>query len=182
MDQLRIQATAHAKRLRAAARQLAQSPRLRGPLRDQPWRTHPAVRKGRELTPGERAADQLKRIFATWTALIVVIVVILWWLYAGGLPPGSDSPGFLHLNLGLSCFAALQCFILLIAARRSDQIAAEVALDTLHNTTEIKEKVEQTYALVLWLVAQHQAGSPPAQETETIPPCLSSPALQSARS
>lgn len=114
---------------------------------DRNWQNHPAVPTGEELTFGQRAANHLKAIFATWTALILCLAVISLWLSSGGLPPGSDAPGFLHLNLALSCFAALQCFILLIAAKRSDEIGAQVALHTLENTQAIKELIERNTRL-----------------------------------
>jgi uncharacterized membrane protein len=105
------------------------------------WHRHPAVRTGDQLTFGERAADRMKAVFATWAALLVILAVMLVWLISGGF--GIDGAPFILLNLCLSCIAALQCFILLIAAKRADTIAASVALHTEANTESIKDLLTQ---------------------------------------
>lgn len=89
------------------------------------WRFHPGIRTGDDLTFGERAADRMKGVFATWTALGLILAAMLAWILTSGF--GSDPAPFILLNLCLSCLAALQCFILLIAAKRTDQVAAELA-------------------------------------------------------
>lgn len=96
-----------------------------GSVRPGPWDGHPAVRTGRDLSAGERAADMMKRAFSTWTAIGVIAGIMAGWIATGGL--GFDREPFILLNLCLSCLAALQCFILLIAAKRTDQIAGELA-------------------------------------------------------
>lgn len=154
--------------LRARAAVCWHTLKARGSAHDRHWRAHPAVATDDELTFGERAADWLKALVATWTALSLVLAVIIVWLWLGGLPPGSDAPGFLHLNLALSCFAALQCFILLIAAKRADQIAALIALHTLQNTEAIKQLIEQNTTLTEQVatltraVHDHLTGTTPA--------------------
>lgn len=113
--------------------------------RGQHWEPHPAVRSGRDLSMGERAADAMKRWIATWTAITLTGAGILGWLATGGM--GTDPAPFLGLNLTLSCFAALQCFILLIAAKRADQIDAEIAMHTLENTQLIQDLIKQNTGL-----------------------------------
>ena len=105
------------------------------------WEKHPGVRTGDQLSFGERAADRMKAVFATWTALFCILAFMAVWMHSGGF--GHDGFPFILLNLCLSCLAALQCFILLIAAKRSDQIAAETALHTLNNTDDIKHLLQQ---------------------------------------
>lgn len=104
-----------------------------------PWHRHPGVRTGSQLTLGERAADRMKGIFSTWTALIGLLVIMAIWMATGGF--GQDLEPFILLNLVLSCIAGLQCFVLLIAAKRADQIAAEVSLHTLTNTDDLRELI-----------------------------------------
>src|SRR5689334_575636 len=84
------------------------------------WRNHPAVSKGDQLTGGQKAADLMKRLLATWVALIIVLVFIVAWMtYNSYIVGGSFDPfPWILLNLMLSCFAALQCFVLLIANKR----------------------------------------------------------------
>jgi len=52
----------------------------------------------------------------------------IWMLYNGH--HGFDPYPFILLNLLLSCLAAMQGAILLIAAKRADQISSELALHT----------------------------------------------------
>ena len=97
---------------------------------DRIWARHPAVTKGNDKTRGQRAADLMKAILATWTALICVLVFIFFWISLNShLTSGHhfDPTPFIELNLCLSCFAALQCFVLLIANKRGEQVAAELA-------------------------------------------------------
>lgn len=110
------------------------------------WEKHPAVRTGNELTLGERAADRMKSVFATWTALGGVLLIMAVWIVTGGF--GVDRFPFILLNLCLSCLAALQCFILLIAAKRADQIASETALHTYENTELLKTLIRQNNELI----------------------------------
>jgi len=116
-----------------------------GSSHDRHWREHPAVATDDALTFGQRAADHMKAIFSTWTALGVILLFMAVWLKSGGF--GRDAFPFILLNLCLSCLAALQCFILLIAAKRADQIAAAIALHTLQNTESIKQLIEQNTEL-----------------------------------
>lgn len=106
------------------------------------WAKHPHV--ANDLTLGERASDQLKHWFGTWTLLAVIALWIGLWL---GF---VNDPGELHLNLALSCIAAVQGIVLQIAANRGDRLNAEVALHTQANTdalmkqgAEIKTLTEQ---------------------------------------
>ncbi len=103
------------------------------------WHRHPGVRSGAQLSFGERAADHMKAIFATWTALIAILFLMLFWMVTSGL--GSDPEPYILLNLVLSCIAALQCFILLIAAKRADQISSELAV---HDNTLLEENTTLT--------------------------------------
>jgi uncharacterized membrane protein len=55
---------------------------------------------------------------------------------------GFDPFPFILLNLVLSCLAALQGAILLIAAKRSDQIASELARHDYEADTHTRDVVE----------------------------------------
>jgi uncharacterized membrane protein len=90
------------------------------------WRHHPAVRHDSELTFGERAADRMRNGMGSWVFVICALVFLAAWM-AWNRGTGFDPYPFILLNLVLSCVAAMQGAILLIAARRSDQIAAELA-------------------------------------------------------
>ena len=91
------------------------------------WRSHPGVRSDDELTRGERAADKLRNGMGSWLFVMAALVFLAGWM-AGNRNVGFDPYPFILLNLILSCVAALQGAILLIAARRSDQVSAELAI------------------------------------------------------
>lgn len=63
----------------------------------------------------------------SWVFVFGALLFLAGWM-AGNRSSGFDPYPFILLNLILSCVAALQGAILLIAARRSDQISAELAL------------------------------------------------------
>jgi uncharacterized membrane protein len=105
------------------------------------WERHPHVRAGNELSIGERAADFLKHWFGTWTLLGLVGAFIIFWLFL------IYDPGQLHLNLILSCMAAVQGIILQISANRGDMINAELATGTHANTEKIKALISENTTL-----------------------------------
>jgi uncharacterized membrane protein len=76
----------------------------------------------------------------SWPFVFVALVFLAVWM-AFNRDEGFDPYPFILLNLVLSCIAALQGAILLIAAKRADQISAELAV----HTFEIdKENLELT--------------------------------------
>ena len=115
------------------------------------WGFHPAVSTGDDRNLGQKVADQMKRILATFTALWLVLVFITVWMvynsHLSGAGHKFDPYPWILLNLCLSCFAALQCFILLIANKRGEQIAAEIAQHTYDNTTSDTKLLEENTEL-----------------------------------
>jgi uncharacterized membrane protein len=119
------------------------------------WHKHPAVRSGVELTVGERAADRVRNGMGSWPFVIGFLAIMAIWavinsvFYLGGADGrhGFDPYPYILLNLMLSMVAGLQGAILLIAAKRADQVASEVAVHTLDNTTVLKELLEQNTTL-----------------------------------
>lgn len=114
------------------------------------WTAHPAVRDHDQLTLGERAADRMRLGMGSWAFVFTAVVFLGAWMVANAviLRHGFDAYPFILLNLVLSCLAALQGAILLIAAKRSDQISAELANDDhaklcalLDMVTEIRDAV-----------------------------------------
>jgi len=93
------------------------------------WEAHPAVRSGYDLSLGERAADILRNGMGSWAFVFSALAFLAAWT-AGNGDTGFDPFPFILLNLLLSCLAALQGAILLIAAKRSDQISSELAQHT----------------------------------------------------
>ena len=99
------------------------------------WRRHPGVQTESDLTLGERAADRMRNGMGSWTFVFVAIVFLLGWMLSNR-GTGFDPYPFILLNLILSCVAALQGAILLIAARRADQISAQLALHDYQTNVE----------------------------------------------
>jgi uncharacterized membrane protein len=93
------------------------------------WKHHRGVRSGDELSFGERAADVMRNGMGSWGFVFSALgFLAIWMLYNGH--NGFDPYPFILLNLLLSCLAAMQGAILLIAAKRADQISSELALHT----------------------------------------------------
>lgn len=94
-------------------------------IRKPQWR-HPGIRKGDELTFGERAADKLRNGMGSWGFIFSALTFLAGWMIANR-NTGFDPYPFILLNLILSCLAAMQGAILLIAAKREDQVSSELA-------------------------------------------------------
>lgn len=119
------------------------------------WHKHPGVRSGDQLTLGERAADKVRNGMGSWPFVIAFLGTMGVWaivnsiFYLGGSNGrhGFDPYPYILLNLMLSMVAGLQGAILLIAAKRADQISSELALHTYQNTEGIKMLLEQNTEL-----------------------------------
>jgi uncharacterized membrane protein len=109
------------------------------------WEPHPGVRSHSELTLGERAADRMRLGMGSWGFVGGAVLFLAVWMTLNGVLLGRSRGGafdpypFILLNLVLSCVAALQGAVLLIAAKRSDQISAELASHTHENTALLLE-------------------------------------------
>lgn len=91
------------------------------------WHQHPAIRTGDQLTRGERAADVMRNGMGSWAFVFAALLFLAVWM-TGNRNVGFDPYPFILLNLVLSCLAAMQGAILLIAAKRQDQLASELAM------------------------------------------------------
>ena len=80
------------------------------------WGRHPGVRPAKELTRGERAADHLRNGMGSWAFVFGALLFLAGWM-VGNRNVGFDPYPFILLNLLLSCLAAMQGAILLIAER-----------------------------------------------------------------
>jgi uncharacterized membrane protein len=89
------------------------------------WR-HPMIKSPDQLTRGERAADLLRNGMGSWGFVLTALAFLAGWMTANG-SDGFDPYPFILLNLILSCLAALQGAILLIAAKRADALSRDLA-------------------------------------------------------
>lgn len=114
------------------------------------WDRHPAIRSGTALTRGEKAADTVRNNMGSWPFVFIAsIFLTIWMLYNRNT--GFDPYPFILLNLVLSCVAAMQGAILLIAAKREDQISSDLAAHTFEIDQEnllITKRVEELTAEV----------------------------------
>src|ERR1035441_7684926 len=112
----------------------------------------PTVRRGEQLSLGERAADKMRNGMGSWPFVFVFFGVMIIWavvngvLHVGG-GSGFDPYPFILLNLFLSMLAGIQAAALLIAAKRADAVASEVALHTENNTDDIKKLIQENTEL-----------------------------------
>ncbi|WP_211661399.1 DUF1003 domain-containing protein [Modestobacter muralis] len=153
--------------------------------RRRPTRTrrHPGVRSGGELTLGERAADRLRNGMGSWTFVFTALVFLAGWM-VGNRGTGFDPYPFILLNLILSCLAAMQGAILLIAARRADQISSEMAAHDYAADTDSEELIGEVRALVRCIHRQVGAAEPSAADfgpvTQRVQQARSDSAAQAA--
>ncbi len=120
------------------------------------WHRHPGVRSGDQLSLGERAADRMRNIMGSWPFVFGFFGVMIAWavgnsvFYLGGShgKHGFDPYPYILLNLFLSMLAGVQAAALLIAAKRSDGIASEIAIHTERNTDDIKGLVNDNLTLL----------------------------------
>lgn len=116
------------------------------------WHRHPHVRSGTDLTRGERAADRMRNGMGSWAFVFSALAFLALWMTANVLVVHFDRYPYILLNLVLSCLAAMQGAILLIAAKRSDQVSSELAQhDYEVNVASLRYHVTQ--AEVLYSIA-----------------------------
>lgn len=112
------------------------------------WSEHPATRKygKNQLTIGQRAADVVRNTMGSWPFVLSALGFLTVWVYLNA--EGSFDPfPFILLNLILSCIAALQGSILLIAAKREDQINSDLAIHTFQIDQENLDLTRQVQEL-----------------------------------
>jgi len=106
------------------------------------WHRHPAVRSGDRLTFGERAADRMRDSFGSWSFIgATMLFIAVWILLVIYVKVAIDNHQLTILNLILSCFAAMQGAIILLAAKRADAISSELAQHTYENGVSLVQMV-----------------------------------------
>lgn len=99
-----------------------------------------SAKKRDSRTLGERAADRMKAAMSTWIALFGMLFFILGWIVGTHLGLPLDNPQLTILNLILSSLAGLQCFVLLIAAKRGEAIMDKIIRRIATETNEIDRR------------------------------------------
>jgi uncharacterized membrane protein len=116
------------------------------------WHRHPGVRSAAELTLGERAADKMRNGMGSWKFVFAFFGFMIVWALANSIfhlggTHGFDPFPYILLNLFLSMLAGIQAAALLIAAKRADQVASEIAIHTEKTADEIKILLQQNTEL-----------------------------------
>lgn len=119
------------------------------------WHTHPAIPKRHELSLGERAADDMRNVMGSWRFVFAALTFLFGWMFLNR-GQGWDPYPFILLNLVLSCVAALQGAILLIAAKRADQISSMLAQHDYETNVAALKKIEALDQRVLSVSEQNQ--------------------------
>jgi uncharacterized membrane protein len=99
----------------------------------------------------------MRSVMGSWRFVFGFFAVMIAWaiansiFYLGGQHGhhGFDPYPYILLNLFLSMMAGVQAAALLIAAKRSDAIASEIALHTERNTEDIKRLVSENTSLTV---------------------------------
>jgi uncharacterized membrane protein len=105
------------------------------------WR-HPMIKSPDQLTRGERAADLMRNGMGSWGFVLTALAFLAGWMAANG-SDGFDPYPFILLNLILSCLAALQGAILLIAAKRADALSRDLAEHDYKTNLEAVEIIKE---------------------------------------
>jgi len=92
------------------------------------------------LTFGQRAADLMRNGMGSWPFVLISLVFLAAWMRWDAW--GADVFPWILLNLLLSCVAALQGAILLIAAKRADEVAAALAKHDADVNIESERRIE----------------------------------------
>jgi len=113
---------------------------------DKKWDDHPGVRSAHQLTRGERAADVIRNGMGSWGFVGVFAGIMAAWAFINVVAPFAwDRYPYILLNLALSTLAGLQGAILLIAAKRADQISSELAKHDHDMTLQIHRWVNELH-------------------------------------
>ena len=95
---------------------------------------------------GEGAADRLRNGMGSWGFVFGAMVFLAGWMI-GNRSVGFDRYPLILLNLILSCLAAMQGAILLIAAKQEDQISSELGRHDYETYIEADVIVKEIQAL-----------------------------------
>lgn len=133
------------------------------------WHHHPGVRTGSDLTVGERAADAMRLGMGSWPFVFAALVFLGVWMLWNGRG-GFDPYPWILLNLVLSCVAALQGAVLLIAAKRADQVASELARHDYETDQDARRIVESLAEVLTVMKADHARLAADVRQLIVTPP------------
>jgi uncharacterized membrane protein len=96
----------------------------------------------------------MRNAMGSWTFVFAFFAIMMAWALTNTVVltrvfhhRAFDPYPYILLNLFLSMMAGVQAAALLIAAKRSDAVASEVAVHTEHNTEDLKVLLQENTAL-----------------------------------
>ena len=123
-------------------------------------------RKGQLHARGDRAADVLRDRLGSWGFVIGFIAFMAVWVILNTLAIAWDPYPFILLNLFLSMLAGLQGAILLIAAKRSDAVAAALAEHDYKTNVASKHDIDELLKLQQAAARADRSAERPAEATD----------------
>ena len=119
-----------------------------------------ANNKQEKETFGQKLADKIAHLGGSWSFIIIFIILLIAWMWFNLFTPSIDPYPFILLNLILSCVAAIQAPIIMMAQNRQEQkdrqrnendykvnLKTEIIIQDLHNKLDLiieeLEKVNQ---------------------------------------
>ncbi len=104
----------------------------------------------------------------SWGFVFGALLFLAGWMIGNGAH-GFDRYPFILLNLILSCLAAMQGAILLIAARRTDQISSELAVHDYQTNVEADSLIKAVHQLTTEIHAKVVEQPGPGVPTQPAP-------------
>lgn len=110
-----------------------------------------ANNKQEKETFGQKLADKIAHLGGSWSFIIIFIILLIAWMWFNLFTPNSIDPyPFILLNLILSCVAAIQAPIIMMAQNRQEQkdrqrnendykvnLKTEIIIQDLHNKLDL---------------------------------------------
>jgi len=97
----------------------------------------------------DRVSDNLANFCGSWTFILSFCIIMIGWMVTNGISLISVDPfPFMFLNLALSCVAAIQAPIILMASNRSNKKEAIKADIRFHTDTKMEEEVRDLHSKV----------------------------------
>lgn len=106
------------------------------------WDEHPGVTSHGDLPRAQKFADTARDFMGSWTFLASVFLFTALWAGTQGF--GVDPAPYSGLNVLQSTGAAFQTIILLIAAKRADQVSAQLANHDRQILEALREILDQS--------------------------------------
>lgn len=101
----------------------------------------------------------LRNGMGSWGFVFGALIFLTGWMI-GNRNVGFDRYPFILLNLILSCLAAMQGAILLIAAKREDQISSELARHDYETNLEAENIIKAIHQLTIEIHTTTVGGTP----------------------